>query len=604
MGRRAPDPNRVIDRDKFKAKLAQKSMTEADLWRQLGLDANTIGTMRKRISQGHAFEEHRLNEMATLLECASSEIVVGAGSSAARPSRRRADAGERLPEVWSAAKMAAKYRDLGSSNFVCIFSMDGFLEAEEESFFDIVYPAVADGLEIMYFFPDSELARKSIQHFDEIAAKFASLLGDRRFTERVKAYFVNAESSYICTRGSRFVLIGHKNDGSRRTDEIFIYIRSDGDYWVKLTLDEHLSFLPALENAIDSVPYYSLRVSRTPWKLHDAVQPHYHGSFSRTDGQTYSELSRLAETGDTAGRIAVKAAEHFRELEAEGAFSKDHVLRWLDIGCHDGVNTQIIFDQLSKDYKIHLTAIDTSLQIRRSISEALRLSPFYNGPQWTFERFCHELPRSTKFDIITSLHSWYVIDPIHLLDAYRRLSRSGILLVTISPFRNSRPSTENQADRSVVPKGNFINTITGIIDRLLAANLGRRHDQDAYLYKIIKEDAYRNYAEDIEKACMFFFGEPGADFDVESNPRDIPAAKVLDSESLTEAGKAISRFFIHGRDSDVGDLEDLYSAIYAELSNLVEERDGTKWLPAWEWDFSVDRARIGARRQADLKFTG
>ncbi len=422
-------------------------------------------------------------------------------------------------------------------------------------------------------------------------------LNDSDFS-RVNGYFLNAANSYLCTRASRFVVFGTETEsGYRQPNRIFLYISSHGErssheeYWIELNQDrEHLDFLADLENAIDPIQYYPKPVWDS-WKLPDFVRTHYQISFGK-EGDTYGKVRDILETRESAIRVAGKAHGHFSNLRFPLKFAqKSSIIRWLDIGCQTGANTGEIHKWLNNHgYTVSLTAIDTSYQNRNHLHKALRYSAFLNNQQWTFEHFCKITPRSVKFDLITCLHSWYVLDPIYLVEAYRRLSSRGIFLLTASPYGHTSDGND--------PHGccDFVNAITGAVDEVLARTHAWPKDLDRYDEKVIVEDPYRTYAEDIDAACIFFFGKDGVDFHREIHPRWIPNT-ILTEDGLSPAGKEITKFFLHG----IGgvDEEALFTAVESRLAPLVKEEK----LPACEWDFSIDRAGVSSRRRTELCFS-
>jgi SAM-dependent methyltransferase len=303
----------------------------------------------------------------------------------------------------------------------------------------------------------------------------------------------------------------------------------------------------------------------------------------------YSELRSILDTKTSAQRVAKLAHDHFNEAD----FQRDNsTLRWLDVGCEDGTNTAVIHRYLKdRDYKVALTAIDTSQQ--REVDDVLEYSVFLNGGGWSFEDFCKSSPPSEKFDLITCLHGWYLIDPIYLLEAYRKLTHSGVLVVSLGPHNagthaNGRPY-----------RGNFINTLTSVVDGVLASARSDSTEKN-YTEKVIRDDPYRNYAEDLAVAMRRFFGEPGDDagFYMDVHEREVPAVAILNEKSLTDLGKAITIFFTHGIRVPIAEKV-LFSRVHGALRPLVSS-DGT--LPATEVDFSIHRRQIAMRHRESIRF--
>src|SRR6185312_6659832 len=94
-------------------------------------------------------------------------------------------------------------------------------------------------------------------------------------------------------------------------------------------------------------------------------------------------------------------------------------------------------------------------------------------------------------------------------------------------------------------QGNFINTLTGVIDSILA-RARPHHGEAAYADKAVKSDPFRNYAEDIAVALQRLFGAANESFHVTVVDRWVPASGMLDDQGLTALGRAVTKFFTHG----------------------------------------------------------
>jgi hypothetical protein len=562
----------VIQQAQFRAHVEKTGQSRATICGEIGFEDGKVGT---RLSRGTAFDRAEVERFATAMGCKVSDFARPTEELESMPQARAGGEGER-PRVALAVldgdDMRKKYEKFDASSFVLVFSMDGYLEAGNRYFREIVFGAVKRGLEIFYLFPDSEVARQSREHYEQLAEL---ALKDRL---RLHGHFVDASNTYIATRAARFVLAGKKaDDNTRLVDAIYVYLHSKQDYWIELDLKDHQDFITELQAAIDPIPYLPIPVWKKKWHLPPFVQERYQTSFTR-DSKTYSRLRQIVRTEESALRIAGHAVDHFDKIRFD---RENDVVHWLDIGCEDGDNTAVIFDYLQKHhFNIALTAIDTSLQGKSS--PALKYATFLHGRKWTFEHLSTALPRHQKFDLITSLHSWYVIDPIYLVEAYRRLSTHGNLIVTMGPYGPDEGHG-----------GNFINLATGAIDALIAKEAGLEPDDDVYRHKAVRSDPYRNYAEDILTACGHFFGNQNEDFIVEIEDRSVPAGLFLGDTNLTDAGRAISSFFAHGLPPHGGEAA-MFERVFDLLCGLRTDED---MLPAAELDILIDRQTI-MRRQA------
>lgn len=569
---RSRKPGWVVQRAQLNALVAATGKSRSTICEEAQIEEGLVAT---RLNRDTAFDQDEVERLAAAIGCEVSNFArywAGPESASQALARTNSSRAESTLSVLTSDDMRRRYDAFDSTSFVMVFSMDGYLEAENRRFREIVFAAVKRGLEIFYLFPDSEVAARSRMQF-EILADFAQKAG-----VRLHGHLVDANNTYIATRAARFVLVGTTvEDDVRLVEEIYLYLHSERDYWIKIDLIEHQDFISELQAAVDPIPYLPIPVWKKKWHLPPFVQERYQTSFTR-DSKTYSRLREIVRTEESALRIATRALRHFTEV---GFDRENDVLHWLDVGCEDGANTAVIYEYLrTHHFNISLTAIDTSWQA--SPSPVLDYATFLHGKRWTFEHLSTALPRHQKFDLITSLHSWYVIDPIYLVEAYRRLSAHGTLIMTMGPYGPGEGHG-----------GNFINMATGTIDALIATEAGLEPKDDLYLHKVIRDDPYRNYAEDIVGACIHFFGQKDEDFFTDIEDRPVPADLVLEEAQLNDVGKAISSFFAHGFPPKGGE-----AAMFAQVFDLFAGlKTDNGMLPAAEIDITIDRETI-MRRQA------
>jgi hypothetical protein len=142
-----------------------------------------------------------------------------AGQAGPQEPDRSAGDPKNKPPIRSRDYIETLYEDFGASDFVCVFSANGFLEANAkyEKLFNRVAKAVVKGLRIFYCFPHTDHATRSITDFNSIVQDLARLtmdgLTDHTVAKQVKGYFLKPEKSDICTSASRFFLTGkYSND--------------------------------------------------------------------------------------------------------------------------------------------------------------------------------------------------------------------------------------------------------------------------------------------------------------------------------------------------------------------------------------------------------
>jgi hypothetical protein len=488
------------------------------------------------------------------------------------------------------------YGTLGLGSFVSVFSSDTFIERSDPYFFDMVANAVTRGLHLFYFFPDGPSGDRCADDYEALYQRFHARFGDP--SARVRAFYLDSTQP-ICGRASSFVVIGSIGpDGAYRPENVYHYVPAEGGIWFPLNSIERDRFVSELTGAIDPIPFVCRSVLDQEGSLPTSIQSAYQTAFG-SGAQAYERIRGVVKTDQSAQRIVQRVEEHFGSA-GRGFDRENKVLEWLDVGAEDGKNTQTMYDGLRRHgFRVALTAVDSSLQ-QGTVADALRFGVYYNGPKWTFEHFDEEIESDTKFHVITALHSWYVINPINLLKAYRRLKPNGILVVTLGPLSSGDWSRD---PRNTVPKEvgfilrpdqkhpfqydpNFINVITRVADQHSADHRGEQ--PTAYMHKIAEADKFRNFAEDLYAVANEFFGDQQESYVFKIDNREVPSEIVMGTKSLTPLGKSIVDFFLHGY--AVADKVALYREVFSELSKI---RSDSSMLPACEIDF-VFTKRLGA----------
>lgn len=468
-------------------------------------------------------------------------------------------------KIFRTREIRDMYESMRPGAFAWIFSTDGFIETVEPAFFKIISEAVRQGISISYFFPRAARGEISSKAFSSILEKLIQDI-DESVLERVHGYFVSPEGVALSAQSSRFVVFGNCHWGTVELQRIFLYIHSQGDFWIELNKDDLFAdFMAEMTKAIDGVKCRPLSVWHDKWALPSQVKHAYRLSFRSSDiSGSYRSVRDLLHTQDSVAALSARVAGKLKRRSGRRPY-----LEWLDVGCEDGENTGVIFDTLKANrIKPSLQAIETSIQNPENVHNILKYSPFLNGPEWTFEDFVSKAPYEYSFDLITSIHSWYVIDPIYLLDAYRTLSPIGIIALIISPYKN-----------------NVLNTIIGTIDTLIGRSTG--YAGEAYAEKVVVEDPYRNFAEDVLAACNRFFVADG----VELTKREvaIPRDCLISAGRLNDSGKQIARFFCHG-------IIEPNAALFTEVEIAIIKTYGdANTFPCEEWNIIVDRRSIASR---------
>lgn len=129
----------------FEACCSSCGYKEGWVWESIGIRAGT-GAVRK--SEDRALQMEKIEELSRLLKV-EARLLIREGNEASA----RAHAASGSLKIADDAKMESIYEDLKESDFVYVFSCDGFLEADREftDFFNMVADAVTRGVNVYYF---------------------------------------------------------------------------------------------------------------------------------------------------------------------------------------------------------------------------------------------------------------------------------------------------------------------------------------------------------------------------------------------------------------------------------------------------------------------
>jgi hypothetical protein len=575
-----PSNRRPVDPEKLDAACrAQGIETRREFYEQMEWDENTFNPRFSRQPLGR-WSKKEIELTCGFLGCRPEDICVGEEPQSSAPLTSVSSIvvkENRPPTILDERDIEKIYRDIEADSFIWIFSADGFLEADEGEgqFFDVVSRALGKGIKISYFFPDSKSAAESHRAFAKIIQDFIRDHGPA-ITEKVKGFFILAEGGFLYAHSSRFVVFGKSpENGERIFQRVMLFIRSvspRGGHWIEMGDLLRDNFRHRMKRAIDPIEHVPVVVAGRRWHLPSLVQERYRTSFDNANDRRYAVVRNLVNTQAAVANLAERVSQIVNRSDYK---RRKPGLEWLDIGCEDGSNTLVAFNTFrSHDLPVSLTAIETSPQTEPL--PILQHSVFLNGSEWGLEQFLEKAPRDYKYDIMTSVHSWYVIDPIYILSIFRLLQSDGVMAFIIAPYRN-----------------NIINKITGVVDGFIREKFRSR--DASYPMKEVKEDPYRNFGEDVLIACRWFFGND-ADA-VKLLKRDnatIDTRKLLTTKgTLTSDGKAVAEFFAHG-------MIKMNDKIYAAVAEAIKASDVNGLLPCAEWDIIIDKGKIMTRGQERL----
>ena len=527
-------------------------------------------------SQEKTFHYTEIEKLAEILECYPAELI---RKSSEKTSKTIISPEPGLPvrrtkkphnlTMLEEADVMELYSQQGLGHFVGVFSCDGFLEArnDQRALRNAVFKAVDSGLEMLYFFPQGLMSDKSMMDFEFIQKQYNSDIDAFAKAQKdpigiLDGFLLSEEGDLLYAKSSRFVFFGSKSAKKREIRRIFLYVHSGDNYWIEMTNISARNFISTISASVDPIPHISNNDKRNGWKIPTHIKNSYRNSFGG-DGKffTYKEIRSLGHTTLSSESFADEIREN---LPIDLINSKKPFFDWLDIGSESGANTNVLHSKFKENnLNLSLTAIEPAFQSHPH-DVLLNSSRFFNG-ELTIEDYITIYKNSKKFDIITSIHSWYVIDPAVLLNAYRLLSEFGVMGIVISPLAD-----------------NIINEIVFHVDRYIM-NKQKIDGFNEMKGKVIWRDSLKNYGEDIVSMCQRFFGLQNVI--VREHQYTIPRNDILGNEQLTDLGRKLVTFFLHNITSAD---EELFSHIFDKLNLKFKHGD----LPCKQFHIIVSRYRI------------
>lgn len=429
------------------------------------------------------------------------------------------------------------YDRLTESHSIWIVSNDGFLEASDRRLMEIMIRTVEKGCKVNYIFPDAEKNNIARNDYQSIYATFIRRIGTDKTSANVRGLSLSKEAGSLFGWNTRYVFVTVDKQSSCVPLSLFAYHQGvepipiewellDGhdhhsqpvsrDAWVRVSKVGLNAYFRQFQDSIYPIDQLHSYANRLP-KL---IQNGYRRIFGET--RTLKFYSKMREYLGVEARLRELMNGIVRDWwAAQKITERAPNIKYLDIGAGDGVPSLVV-ESILKETAGGASPVQTTLCEPASIrdqdqSPIYKYSVLYND---TFEQWDAQYER---FDFITAIHSFYVIDPTYLKKLYGLLSNDGFAVILLGTY-----------------KDNFFNILTSKIDEKLAqAHSGLRILP--FEGKAVTQDPDRVYAEDIEK---FFEDEIGSKPKVQPLPDGIPVDALVDSEGeLTQfAIDAISTF--------------------------------------------------------------
>lgn len=355
------------------------------------------------------------------------------------------------------------YETLGNGDVVCIASADGFLEVQQPKLMQSMLALVGRGVDVSYVYPSG--GSRSAKDYLDLRRRYLGEAGTGA-ASRVRGFEVPLQHQALFGWNTRYIVIFQQVTAQiLRVRQAFIYTvgiaakdendaRNQGtSLWVRQprAQAEHLAGI--LLGAIDPVPDLEVLDNR----MHRELQQCYREVFGRQHAaQTYR---RFRDHDAAKALIAEITSRVGRELPSScDGEATGRETRLLDIGTGDGVLFRQVKETLSDKTRfvtdvLWPVLLDSTI-IPSTDSGDPRADAYVKSLVHPFEVYeCS----SWSFDLIISIHAFYLIDPSYIKKAYRLLAPKGHLFIVTSP-RN----------------GNAINALSCAVDEALVRLKGWR----------------------------------------------------------------------------------------------------------------------------------
>ena len=441
-------------------------------------------------------------------------------------------------ETWSLPDIDVMYAKLVEGDVVSIVSPDGFLEAGKEAAGKDLFSTMAElmkrGIEVRYYYPRASKSR-SFEDFRALRKKFQGTIGKEQVEQRLSGFQVGLLHNDLFGWHTRHIVVSKWDEGHRAQTvrHVLLFTRyaqpetvevKDHEaalLWIRLEDSAGRDYYSALCNAAEPIRDLGLYENR----LASLIQNGYQHEFQNVENiETYREIRRIVGTSSCLKKMMQEppVRHWFSELGQEEP--ECPLVNLLDIGSGDGSVTgeclKVLNKQLRGNGAIRLTSLE-SAHVPSKYRNTCIANLHTRTPEAPFEKW----QSIGQFDLITSIHSFYLIDPSYLLRAYDLLSDSGLMLILSSPYRN-----------------NIFNLITAVVDQHLPESDPRITPPEPYRNKVVLEDSFRNFAEDLHAMASSYFGDKTV-FKAEYEQSIDARLLLTTSKKLTKlARRAISLF--------------------------------------------------------------
>jgi SAM-dependent methyltransferase len=401
--------------------------------------------------------------------------------------------------------------ELSEGDEVWVISCREFLETEDDTIEELVRSNLKKGVVYRYFFP---VRGNSGDHaFGTAAADtyadFKRSLNVVEFEVTPRLVGFGLDTRMFPYFSKLHTLLYFKRP--RGADLPLAYIEYEGEggaaqppiaAWYRLKREDFSAIKAALQRACDPIADIGLEFKPMNPRLGNIRRLYINSFASDSNASLYERVRELIGTSQQCAREVLNAfAATTRNFNTE--------LRLLDTGCGDGtITAQIVAGLTHSGYSVDVTLLDaapdnvTVAQARARDGSPTEAQIRVAGVKRSFE----EAEFEGEFDLVTAVHSLYVVDTDYLRKLYALLRPGGVVCIWMGSL-----------------KDNVLNRLCDAIDRVL------------------RPSQQRNYAEDIYSALENFgLGSSGLRKDIFR--KHIPA--LVDGHGcLNDQGRLITQFF-------------------------------------------------------------
>ena len=474
------------------------------------------------------------------------------------------------------------YDTLDDGHVMSIVSADGFLEASqaEPSLFERMVNLIDRGIHVRYYYPRGP-DNPSIKDYCRLMEAYEKAVGHELLLERVSGFQIGPSRGDLFGWQSRFIVVSRWNE-ARDTigvESVFLYIdyarrEANGEQtndaaraWIRLADAAAQQYHTSLCQATEPIRNLGVYTNR----LASQIQDNYRHCFGNPASlSTYNNLRSMVDTESRVHELFCddRFSEWFNGVaHAEPDFP---IIRLLDIGTGDGSPTAAMLDELEKALgatgTVHLTTVESAHV--PSAKRHKNIDKLHTA--WFETPFEDWNPGEHQFELITAIHSLYLIDPSYMMRMYDLLSDEGMMLVISAP-----------AER------NMINLICRVVDGELPTADPSIQRLVPYRGKVITTDPFRNYAEDLHSMAKAYFHEAAV---VERKlQQNVDKPYFIDSEGgLTKFARELVSLFSCGWLGQEH-LQRVEEEILRQLPDILRKEDG---LANDIWAFTVAKCDV------------